>query len=72
MTLLIIPPGTAPSRCRSCGKTIYWVKTAIGRTMPVSVQADKPDHREPTTSAEGHGVSHFADCPDANRWRKDH
>jgi len=41
--------------CKSCGAPIYWVKTKNGKRMPVNA-------KRPT--------SHFATCPQANRWRK--
>jgi len=41
-------------KCRSCGAPIEWVKTDAGKWMPVD-----PD-----------GTSHFATCPDAEKWRK--
>ncbi len=39
--------------CRSCGATIYWVKTRNGKRAPY----------------DGEGISHFATCPNANRHR---
>ena len=41
------------SRCRACGAEIYWVKTRAGKRAPYT---------------RG-GISHFADCPEANRFR---
>ena len=49
-----IPAGTEPSRCRGCGASIYWLKMASGKNMPVD-----PD-----------GVSHFATCARAAQFRK--
>ena len=43
-----------PSKCKSCGATVYWIKTFKGKNMPVN-----PD-----------GVSHFATCKQADKWRK--
>lgn len=48
-----------PSECRSCGEPIIWCVTESGKRMPVDVPTDD----EPTTS-------HYATCPDADRWRK--
>lgn len=48
-----IPEGTEPARCRGCKAVIFWIKTERGRNMPVD-----PD-----------GTSHFANCPDADRFR---
>jgi len=69
-TLLAIPAGTASSRCRSCDAPIYWVKTALGRLMPVTVDQGRPGHLLPTVDSEGAGIAHFATCPNANDWRK--
>jgi hypothetical protein len=49
-----IPLGANPCECNGCGATIYWIKTAKGRAMPVN-----PD-----------GTSHFSNCPKANEFRK--
>jgi hypothetical protein len=40
--------------CRSCGARIRWAVTTKGARAPLN-----PD-----------GTSHFATCPDADRWRK--
>lgn len=66
--MITIPAGTPASRCRGCGQPIYWVKTVIGKTMPVSVAPEGA--AEPTAQADGCGVSHFADCPQAPRFRR--
>jgi len=47
-----------PSKCRSCGKEIYWVKTESGKNMPVEIVNDVEF------------VSHFSTCPQGNDWRK--
>lgn len=65
---LEIPAGTQPARCRSCDQVVYWITTATGKKMPVSVEefgAFAPTARDP-----GHGISHFADCPYANAHRR--
>lgn len=41
------------STCRSCSRTIYWVKTRNGKRAPYTDQ----------------GISHFADCPNAAKHR---
>lgn len=44
-----------PATCRSCGAAIRWVVALVSRKRsPID-----PD-----------GTSHFATCPDADRWRK--
>lgn len=50
-----VPEGTPITECRSCGESIQWIRTKRGKNMPV----DYPE-----------GTSHFATCPDAQRWRK--
>lgn len=47
------------AECRSCGAPIIWCLTKNGKKMPV----DFPESNEPTTS-------HFATCPDGEKWRK--
>jgi hypothetical protein len=69
-TLLAVPAGTIAGRCRSCESPIYWVKTALGRRMPVTIDETRPGHRMPTLALEGAGIAHFATCPNANDWRK--
>lgn len=47
-------PGDHVSRCRSCDARIVWCVTPRGKRAPVNPDA----------------TSHFASCPDADRWRK--
>jgi hypothetical protein len=65
-----VPAGTQPGECRStnCRATIYWVLTGNGKRMPVD--CDVPGGAEPTARESGQGVSHFATCADANRFRR--
>lgn len=51
-------PNPHAGKCKGCGKDILWVKTNLGKSMPVSKLDD------------GTLVSHFVDCPQANRFRK--
>ena len=46
------------SYCRGCGKEIFWVKTIGRKKMPIS------------KTENGEYISHFADCPAANKFRK--
>ena len=46
--------GIPPRRCRSCGRAIYFIPTGRGSRVPYTTD----------------GVSHFADCPDANSFRR--
>lgn len=60
----------------SCGKTIYFLKTVTGKTMPVT----EDQLHEDELSALDNGIdvdfdrsrhiSHFADCPDAKTFRR--
>lgn len=63
-----IPAGTNASRCRSCDQVVYWITTPNDRKMPVSVEPDGA--YDPTAHAEGQGISHFVDCPNAASHRK--
>jgi hypothetical protein len=49
-----IPPGTPARVCKSCPTVIFWIRTVAGKAMPVNEQ----------------GISHFADCPAANKHRR--
>jgi hypothetical protein len=67
--MIVIPARTSKSKCRSCGQLIYWAPhPASGRAHPVSVDDD--DAVEPTGLLEGKGISHFADCPNADQHRR--
>lgn len=47
---------TNRGQCRSCKEPVLWVRT---------FKNDKPLLVDPGTDK-----AHFADCPDADRWRK--
>lgn len=47
-----IPEGTEPKKCRSCNATIYWVRTAADKPMPV----------DPS------GETHFGSCKQSKQW----
>ena len=69
-----VPPGTAPSECRSCTAEVYWIVTASGKRMPVDCDVEggySPDAARANEGLvpEGRGISHFATCPDASKWR---
>lgn len=51
-------PLLVPSKCRSCQKQIYWVKTQNGKNMPI----------EMINNSEFQ--SHFVSCPQGDKWRK--
>lgn len=44
-----------PAKCKDCGAEIRWITNRkTGKNMPINAE----------------GVSHFADCPGADRFRK--
>lgn len=46
--------GANEGRCQACQARIWWVKMPSGKAMPV----------------QDNGISHFAECPEAKRFRK--
>lgn len=46
------------TKCKSCGAEIFWAKTNKGGNMPIELVG----------LAEWD--SHYATCPQANKWRK--
>lgn len=51
-------PYLEKENCRACKEEIYWIKTENGKNMPVSM------------GMMNEFVSHFAVCPEANKFRK--
>ena len=62
--------GTPPAVCKaaSCRKPIYWITTAKGNPMPID--CDAPGAKPPTRMLPGHGVPHWATCPEAKSFKK--
>lgn len=74
--------------CKSCGQPIKFVKTTLGKAMPVNVDPIeyRPDENGPITIVTAAGrvirgkedhtanlfgyMSHFATCPDADKFRR--
>lgn len=54
----------AITKCRSCGATIRWGKTAAGKSVPIDVA--------PSVTADGNKFwpSHFTTCKQASEWSK--
>lgn len=63
-----------PAKCRSCGAEIVWMKTKLGKMMPVDVPASDgavaPDEVLNAETFDHKTMkSHFATCPNANKHR---
>lgn len=71
-------------KCRSCGKTIWWLTTTAGNTMPVDPE-EVPDGNIVLVDGKAHTLrgdlfeekhegprykSHFATCPQAAQHRR--
>jgi len=54
-------------KCKSCGKAVVWLRTLRGKSMPVNADTVEPGEKE--FNYKKH-ISHFADCPQANKWRR--
>lgn len=66
--LFDVPAGAPPRACRSCGASIYFIRTARGALMPVDCSV--PTGLAPTAKTTGRGASHFAICPNADAHRR--
>ena len=69
--LFTIPEGSKVTECRNCKAPIVWVTVGAtdkkpGKLMPVSIRGATKN-----VLGEFEGESHFAACPDADRWRKE-
>ncbi len=56
------------SNCRSFGLQMVWLKTDAGRSMPVDAVTVEPGDE---TFDKSRHISHFATCPEADRFRKE-
>lgn len=69
----IPPAGRSLESCRSCGKPIFWVESKNKTPMPLDARplaaftVDAEGKASITPAVYG---SHFATCPQADRWRK--
>jgi hypothetical protein len=65
-----VPARTKVAICKaaSCRKQIYWITTGSGKHMPIdcNVEGGKP----PTGREPGHGVPHWATCPEAGTFKR--
>lgn len=60
-------PGGGSSKCRSCGAPIVWFKTSAGKKIPVDAATVEPEDQQLQLPRH---VSHFATCPDADKFRR--
>jgi len=60
--------GIKTTECRTCGAPIVWMKTQNGRNIPVD--ADTVHDPEAKIFDSAVHTSHFATCPDDDKWRK--
>ena len=62
-------------RCRSCDASIVWMRTQLGKLMPVDTEGVDEGELEfdlagaPLFNSHNH-TSHFTTCPNADEWRK--
>lgn len=59
-----LPPAAHLTHCRSCGAEIVWVRTTLGKPVPLSLATVQ------IRDGVSYAVSHFCDCPDATAWGK--
>lgn len=59
------------SKCKSCGASIIWIKTATGKAHPLDAKTEKKWVFDGggwiTVSAY---TSHFGSCPQSKQWSK--
>lgn len=60
MTSRVVP-------CASCKQPIIWLKTPAGKNIPVNAASVLPDD---TAFVWARHETHFATCPDRDKWRK--
>jgi hypothetical protein len=63
-----VPKHTKATIC-PCGKRVYWIKTAKGKSMMVDCEATSRCV-VPTNDGPGSGISHFATCSKAENFRR--
>lgn len=62
--------GVPPANCRSCNAVIGWLKTKLGKSMPVDFASIAKDDTTTTVYDPTRHVSHYGTCPDAAKWSK--
>lgn len=68
--------------CKGCEKEIVFIKTKLGKQMPVNVESLYPNEKADYEAGEDLNkkyffdpekhISHFADCPAAVKFRRQH
>ena len=56
--------------CRSCGREIVFMRTSAGKIIPVDADSVAEEETADAIFEYGRHISHFATCPDANKFRK--
>lgn len=62
-----IPAGTRSRRCYRCPMIIYEVGKQV---VSIAAYKEQPPGIAPTDSVDGCGISHWADCKDAEYFRR--
>lgn len=57
------------AKCRACQQEIVWLKTRLGKSMPVNYSG--PHLLESPEFDPKKHESHFATCPQAEKFRKE-
>jgi len=60
----LVPDDATLGYCQSCGAAIIWRNSAHGRALPLSAATIA------WRGGQRYALSHFADCKDANEWRR--
>lgn len=77
--LFPIPSGTPATRCKKCPAVIYLIPGKnVGKFIPIAIEAQLETKlgivstlaRAPTSTEDGYGYPHFADCPEAESFRR--
>lgn len=58
-----IPARAKVEHCRSCGASITWAKTKLGRLTPLDLRT--VEHRD----GQRFALTHWVSCPNAREWR---
>lgn len=58
-----LPVGKEPMKCRSCGASVIWAKTAAGKSIPLDLGHVRG------SGAAREALTHFATCPQGKEWR---